>query len=64
MTIAINLSDAQERRLTEIAARLNVAPETLAQAAIRELVDESTGDFEAVTARLLEKNRELYERLS
>ena len=64
MTIAIKLSDAQERRLSEIAARLNVAPETLAQAAIRELVEESSGDFDTVTARLLEKNRDLYERLS
>ena len=63
MTLAIQLSEAQERRLAEIAARLNVPAESLAEAAVRELVDQSEGDFDRVADRLLEKNRELYERL-
>jgi predicted transcriptional regulator len=63
MTLAIELSEAQARRLSEIAARLNVPAESLAEAAVRELVDQSEGDFDRVADRLLEKNRELYERL-
>jgi predicted transcriptional regulator len=63
MKLAIQLSEAQERRLTEIAARLNIPAESLAEAAVRELVDQSEGEFDDVAKRLLEKNRELYERL-
>jgi predicted transcriptional regulator len=63
MKLAIQLSEAQERRLTEIADRLRVPAESLAEAAIRELVAQPEADFDRVAARLLEKNRELYERL-
>ena len=63
MKLAIQLSEAQERRLAEIAARLNIPAESLAEAAIRELVDQSEGEFDGVAKRLLNKNRELYERL-
>jgi len=63
MKLAIELSEAQEKRLTEIAARLNVPVESLAQAAVRELVDQSEGEFDQVATRLLARNRELYERL-
>jgi len=63
MKLAIELNEVQERRLAEIAARLNVPAESLAEAAVRELVAQATEDFEAVTDRLLRKNRELYERL-
>jgi len=63
MTLAIQLSEDQERRLAEIAGRLNVPAESLAEAAIRELVAQSESNFDQVATRLLEKNRELYERL-
>lgn len=63
MKLAIQLSEAQERRLAEIAARLNIPAESLAEAAVRELVDRPEGEFDQVARRLLEKNRELYERL-
>jgi predicted transcriptional regulator len=63
MRLAIELSEAQERRLSEIAGRLNVPPQKLAEAAIRELVSQPESDFEQVASRLLRKNRELYERL-
>jgi predicted transcriptional regulator len=63
MRLAIELSEAQERRLAEIAGRLNVPPQTLAEAAVRELVAQPEADFDQLAARLLEKNRELYERL-
>ena len=63
MKLAIELSEAQERRLAEIAARLGVPAESLAEAAVRELVDQSSAEFDEVAQRLLTKNRELYERL-
>ena len=63
MKLAIELSEAQEQRLAEIAARLGVPAESLAEAAVRELVDQSSAEFDEVAQRLLAKNRELYERL-
>lgn len=63
MKLAIQLSDDQQRRLAEIAARLSVPAEALAEAAVRELITQPGHEFEAVAERLLKKNRELYERL-
>ena len=63
MKLAIELSEAQEQRLAEIAARLGVPAESLAEAAVRELVDQSSAEFDQVADRLLTKNRKLYERL-
>ncbi len=63
MKLAIQLSEAEEQRLAEIAGRLNVPAESLAEAAVRELVAQSESDFDDLADRLLEKNRELYERL-
>ena len=64
MKLAIQLSEDQRQRLAEIAARLNVPAEALAEAAVRELIAQPGHDFEAVATRLLEKNRDLYERLA
>ena len=64
MKLAIELSKAQEQRLSEIAARLKVPAESLAEAAVRELVSQSEPEFDEVVARLLQKNQELYERLA
>lgn len=63
MKLAIQLSEAQEQRLVEIAGRLNVPASSLAEAAVRELVAQSGPDFDRIAERLLEKNQELYERL-
>lgn len=63
MRLAIELSETQERRLAEIAQRLNIPPQKLAEAAVRELVSHPEADFDQVAARLMAKNRELYERL-
>ena len=63
MKLAIQLTEAQEQRLAEIAARLNVPVESLAEAAVRALVDQSSDEFDQVADRILTKNRELYERL-
>jgi len=63
MKLAIELSEAQERRLAEIAALLGIPAESLAEAAVRELVGRSSPEFDEVADRLMAKNRELYERL-
>ncbi|MEX1051600.1 MAG: hypothetical protein WEC54_08600 [Gemmatimonadales bacterium] len=64
MTITIPLSDEAERRLAEVARRLNVPAQELAAAAVGDLLAQSLPDFEAAAARVLEKNRELYRRLA
>ena len=63
MKLTIELTATQEQRLAEIAARLGVPAESLAEAAVRELVDQSSSEFDQVAERILAKNRELYERL-
>ena len=63
MNLAIELSEDQQRRLTEIAERLGVPISSLAEAAVRELIARPEADFEQISERILEKNRDLYERL-
>lgn len=64
MTLSLNLPTDAERRLVEIAKRLNVPVTDLAAAAVRDLLAQPTDDFEQVAQRVLEKNRELYRRLA
>lgn len=45
MNIAVRLTEEEARRLAEIADRLNVPQESLAGAAVRELVDTHDADF-------------------
>jgi predicted transcriptional regulator len=64
MSLSLKLSSDAERRLAEVAKRLNVPPNELAAAAIRDLVALPDAEFEAVARRVLDKNRELYRRLA
>ena len=64
MTIAVELSPAQEERLRTEADRLGVPPEALARFAVEDLIDRPREDFENAAAHVLQKNKELYERLS
>jgi ParB-like chromosome segregation protein Spo0J len=64
MTLAIDLTEQQERALREAAHRLNISPDQLAAAAVRDLVAQTGADFDAAAARVMEKNRELYKRLA
>ncbi len=64
MPISLNLPPEAERRLAEVAKRLNVPLNDLASAAVRDLVAQPAHDFDAVAKRVLEKNRELYRRLA
>jgi len=64
MKIVIELNQAQTERLQTIAASLGVDAQELAQAAVADLVSTSADDFEAAASRVLNKNRELYQRLA
>jgi len=64
MTLSLNLSAEAERRLAEVAKRLNVPLNELAAAALQELLAQPADDFERVAQRILEKNRDLYRRLA
>ncbi len=64
MKLAIELNPEQRRQLEAAAARLSIPVETLAAAAIRDLVALPSPDFDEVATKLLERNRELYKRLS
>lgn len=64
MKLSIELSNTEAERLQEEARRLGVTVERLAGAAIADLVARERDDFEAIAAKVLEKNRELYRRLA
>ena len=64
MTISLQLDDEQSRRLLEVARELKVDPSELAKAAINDLVSRPSDDFDRAARYVLEKNCELYRRLS
>ena len=65
MTLSIELPENQVEQLRALASRLGISPEELVRAVVSDqLGATSREDFEQVAARLLEKNRELYRRLS
>ena len=64
MRLELEIPEAQAQQLQEAASRLGVPVEQLAQAAIADLANQPAADFEAVATLVLEKNRELYRRLS
>ena len=60
----INLPDGEAQRLRDLAKDLGTSPEELAATAVRERIERATRDFDAVADRVVEKNEELYRRLS
>ena len=64
MTILLELEKQQSERLIELAAVLQVDPAELAKAAICDFTTRRGSDFQQIMNRMLEKNRELYRRLS
>ena len=64
MSMVVQLGDEQSRQLQDIARELQVDPAELARAAINDLVTRRSDDFERAAQFVLEKNRELYRRLS
>ena len=64
MSISLELTDEQSRRLEERAKQLGVDPRDLAKAAVNDLLSRADDDFDRAAKFVLEKNRELYRRLS
>jgi hypothetical protein len=64
MKLAFELPPAQAERLRQEAARLGVAPDELAKAALVDLLAAPEDDFQRTARQVLDKNRELYRRLA
>jgi len=64
MSIALQLDDEQSRRLEQLARELGVDARELAKAAVNDLLSRPADDFDRAARFVLEKNRELYRRLS
>ena len=64
MKVCIDLNDSLAELLRQTAARLGVSVEDLARAAVSDLLVAEDDEFSDAARRVLEKNRELYERLS
>lgn len=64
MTLSLHLPTETERRLAEIAKRLDLPVNDLAAAAVRDLLAQPAEDVGAVAQRVLDKNRELYRWLA
>ena len=64
MRLSIDITDAEGIKLRQEAARLGVAPEALARAALADLLSNQEEDFRAVAEHVLRKNEEPYRRLA
>jgi hypothetical protein len=63
-TITISLSDDRLKKLKERAVQYQVAPEDLVRASIEELLTRPEEDFEQALNYVINKNKELYQRLA
>jgi hypothetical protein len=64
MSISLELDGEQSDRLTERARELGVDPRELARAAVNDLLSRTDAEFDRAADFVLNKNRELYRRLS
>ena len=64
MTLAIDVPDAQLERLRAVAAQLGVSVEYLARAIIEAQLAQPAAALERAAEHVLQKNQELYRRLS
>ena len=64
MSISLHLDDDDSARLEQRARELGVDPRELAKAAVNDLLSRPAADFERAARFVLEKNQELYRRLS
>lgn len=64
MQIVLDLNEEQSNRLMELAKRLGVDPTELAKAACNDLITQPADEFQRAAEYVLQKNQELYKRLS
>jgi len=63
-TLVVELPDQAAIKLRDAAQRLGVTPESLAQISVEEMLARLDQDFVAAASYVLDKNAELYRRLS
>ncbi len=64
MSISLQLDDEQSKRLEQLARQLRVDPAELAKAAVNDFLSRCSVDFDQAAKFVLDKNKELYRRLS
>ena len=63
-TLTLQLSDDTAERLEALAEKLGISPEEIVQAGLAEQLSSSGSEYEKAAARVLQRNAELYRRLS
>lgn len=63
-TLTISLSDEEMRRLEELSKREGLTVEQMVRLSVRDLVSRPDDYFLIAAKRVIEKNSELYRRLS
>ncbi len=63
-TITVSLSDEEMRRLEELSKREGLTVEQIVRLGINDFIGQPDDSFRAVVRRVMEKNAELYRRLS
>ena len=66
MQMTVDLSDEQAEQFQQLAKSLSIPPQELVRAAIDDFLPDPIGaeDFSQAARYVLEKNKELYKRLS
>ena len=64
MTITIDLTDDQARRLKEMADRFGISPEDLVSTSVEDLIAGPEERFHQAFRFVLKKNADLYDRLA
>ncbi len=62
--IRIPLADDQMAQLREVAERYGIAPEEIARLSLEDLLSRSDESIQAQIDHVIEKNKELYQRLA
>ena len=62
--IRIPLADDQMDQLREVAERYGIAPEEIARLSLEDLLSRSDESIQAQIDHVIEKNKELYQRLA
>ena len=63
-TLTISLSDEEMRRLEELSKRESLTVEQMVRLGIHDFIGQPDDAFRAAAKRVMEKNAELYRRLS
>jgi predicted transglutaminase-like cysteine proteinase len=63
-TITVTMTDDRLSELKEIAARFGISVEELVQLSLEDLLAQPEATFQRATDYVLNKNRELYQRLA